>query len=350
MTGRIPATVVTGFLGAGKTSLLRHVIAGAAGRRLALIVNEFGTEGVDGGILQACAVPGCPADAIVELANGCICCTVADDFLPAIEKLLNRPEPPDGLLIETSGLALPKPLIKAFAWPEARARLTVDGVVALVDAQALAEGRFAGDAAGSHLTPLAEVFADQVAAADLVVLNKADLVSPQALARIEPLVRAHMRPAARLLHATHGQLPLSVLLGLGAAAEDDLATRPSLHELEGEGHDHDEFESFVVELPPIEDPATLLAAAETAARAHPILRLKGFVDVPGRALRHVVQGTAARLTGYYDRPWNAGEARASRLVVIGLAGLDRARIAAGLGGTLGAAASGAVTEAGEARG
>jgi cobalamin biosynthesis protein CobW len=288
-------------------------------------------------------MPGCREDDIIELANGCICCTVADDFLPAIEKLLGRGTPPDGILIETSGLALPKPLVKAFAWPEVKARLTVDGVVAVVDAAAIADGRFAddperiqaaaaADPAIGHLSPLAEVFADQVSAADLVILNKTDLVSPQALARIEPLVRAHMRPTARLLRAAHGHVPASVLLGIDAAAEDDLDTRPSLHEAEGEDHDHDEFESFVVDLPAIADPAALIAACESAARAHPILRMKGFIDVPGRPLRHVVQGTAARLAGYYDRPWAIGEERASRLVVIGLAGLDRPAIAAVLGG------------------
>ena len=342
---KVPCTIVTGFLGAGKTTLIRHVLETAHGRRLAVIVNEFGDVGIDGELLKGCGVETCPEENIVELANGCICCTVADDFVPALDAILKREPKVEHILIETSGLALPKPLVKAFAWPEVKARLTVDGVVAVVDAAAIAEGRFADDperiaqAAAAdpsigHLSPLAEVFADQVSAADLVILNKTDLVDAAQLAAIEALVRAHMRPTARLLRAAHGQVPASVLLGLDAAAEDDLESRPSLHELEGEDHDHDEFESFIVELPAISDPAALLAAAETTARAHAILRMKGFIDVPGRPLRHVVQGTAARLTGYYDRPWAADETRASRLVVIGLAGLDRERIAAGLGGTV----------------
>lgn len=343
MAERIPASVITGFLGAGKTTLLRHLVANANGKRLALIVNEFGSVGVDGGILSACELPNCRADDIVELSNGCICCTVADDFLPTLEKLLGRDDPPDGILIETSGLALPKPLIKAFAWPEVKARVTVDGVVAVIDAAAVAEGRFADDPAVvakaaatdpgiGHLSPLAEVFADQVSAADLVVLNKTDLLDEPALAEAETTVRAAMRPAAKLVRAAHGHVPAPVLLGLSAAAEDDLDSRPSLHELEGEDHDHDEFESFVVDLPPVADPAKLVATCEAAARDFAILRMKGFIDVPGKTHRHLVQGAAARLAGYYDRPWAAGEARASRLVVIGLAGLDRKAIAAALGG------------------
>jgi cobalamin biosynthesis protein CobW len=183
-----------------------------------------------------------------------------------------------------------------------------------------------------HLTPLGELFKDQLVAADLVVLNKTDLLDEPALAAAEKTVRAAMRPAAKLVRAAHGRVPAPVLLGLGAAAEDDLDSRPSLHEIEGEDHDHDEFESFVVDLPPVADPAKLIAVCEAAARDFAILRMKGFIDVPGKSHRHLVQGAAARLTGYYDRPWAAGEERASRLVVIGLAGLDRKRIAAAVGG------------------
>ena len=142
---RIPATVVTGFLGAGKTSLIRHLVENAGGRRIALVINEFGDLGVDRDIVEGCAIPGCAEEDVVELANGCICCTVADDFLPTITALLDRDDPPDHIVIETSGLALPKPLVKAFAWPEVRARTTVDGVVTVVDAAAVAAGRFADD-------------------------------------------------------------------------------------------------------------------------------------------------------------------------------------------------------------
>ena len=122
-----------------------HLIEAANGRRLALIINEFGDLGVDGEILKGCGLPDCGDDDIIELANGCICCTVADDFLPTIEQLLARPIPPDHIVIETSGLALPKPLLGAFSWPEVRTRVTVDGVIAVLDGPAVAAGRFADD-------------------------------------------------------------------------------------------------------------------------------------------------------------------------------------------------------------
>src|SRR5215468_8313715 len=144
---RVPATVITGFLGAGKTSLVRHLMAQAGGRRLAVLVNEFGELGIDRELLLGCGDASCADEDIVELANGCICCTVADDFLPTLERLIDRPDPPDHILIETSGLALPKPLVQAFAWPEVKARVTVDGVIAVVDVAAVAAGRFATDPA-----------------------------------------------------------------------------------------------------------------------------------------------------------------------------------------------------------
>src|SRR5206468_8282541 len=184
---KVPCTIVTGFLGAGKTTLVRHVLVNADGRRLAVIVNEFGDVGIDGEILKSCGIKSCPEDAIVELANGCICCTVADDFVPALKGLLDRPNPPEHIVIETSGLALPKPLVQAFNWPEIASRVTVDGVVAVVDGAAVAAGRFADDpdavsrqraqdTALDHDNPLEEVYEDQLLCADLVVLNKADLM------------------------------------------------------------------------------------------------------------------------------------------------------------------------------
>jgi cobalamin biosynthesis protein CobW len=336
---KIPATVVTGFLGAGKTSLIRHLLAHAKGRRIALVINEFGELGIDREILLGCGLACSDAD-VIELANGCICCTVADDFLPTMATLLARAEPPEHIVIETSGLALPKPLVQAFAWPEVKARVTVDGVVAVIDAAAVAADRFATDLAAlarqraadpslEHDNPLEEVFGDQLACADLVVLNKTDLLPGDALARAEATVRQRLRQGVKLVQTVHGALAPAVLLGLAAAAEDDLANRPSHHDLE-DGHDHDDFESFVVARGPIDDPVGYLAGLAPVIAAHDILRLKGFLAVPGKEFRHVVQAVGARVQHYFDRPWRPGETRQSRLVVIGRKGLNRAAIAAAL--------------------
>jgi cobalamin biosynthesis protein CobW len=338
---RIPATIVTGFLGAGKTSLVRHLISAATGYRLAIIVNEFGELGIDRELLIGCGDETCDDDDIVELANGCLCCTVADDFLPTLTKLIERPAPPDHILIETSGLALPKPLVQAFAWPEIRTATTVDGVLTVIDAAALAAGRFADDPAAvaaqraadpsvDHDNPLEEVFGDQLACADLVILNKTDLVAPDELARLKTEIAARLRPGVRLVETRDGKIAPSVALGLDAAAEDDLAARPSIHELEGE-HDHDDFDSFVVTCGPVEGDAFRDRLAATI-RAHDILRVKGFVALPGRDRRQIVQAVGDRIQHYFDRPWESGEPRATRLVVIGKKGLDRSAIIAELGG------------------
>jgi cobalamin biosynthesis protein CobW len=331
MKRKIPATVITGFLGAGKTTLVRHLIANNQGRRIALIVNEFGDVGVDGGLLAACGAAGCREDDIIELANGCLCCTVADEFLPTMQALLDRPLPPDHIIIETSGLALPKPLVKAFHWPEIRSRVTVDGVVTVVDSAAVAAGRFADDpqamAQPDHDNPLEEVFEDQLGSADLVLLNKADLLDADGLAQVHAEVSGRLRAGVKLVPTRQGVIEPVVVLGLSAAAEDDLDSRRSHHD-GADGHDHDDFESFAVALPTVTDPAALEARLIAAIAGHDILRLKGFLAVEGKDARHVVQAVGTRLERYYDRPWHPGEDRLGRLVVIGQKGLDRPAIEA----------------------
>ncbi len=278
MSAKIPATIVTGFLGAGKTTLIRHVLENAKDRRLALVINEFGDVGVDGEILRACGVENCPEENIVELANGCLCCTVADDFIPAIEALLAHEKRPDHIIIETSGLALPKPLVKAFDWPAIRSKLTVDGVIAVIDGKAVAEGRFADDLDAiakeredtqtiDHDNPLEEVFEDQLACADLIILNKTDLLGADEERDVADRLARGARKAAKIVRASGGRVDPLVLLGLSAAAEDDLANRPSHHDAEP-GHDHDDFDSFVVSLSAVADPAALVAQTRrSGARA-----------------------------------------------------------------------------------
>jgi cobalamin biosynthesis protein CobW len=333
---KIAATIVTGFLGAGKTSLVRHLMEHAEGRRIALIINEFGELGIDREVLLGCGVENCAEDDVVELANGCICCTVADDFLPTLQKLLDRDQPPEHIVIETSGLALPKPLVQAFNWPEVKARVTVDGVVTVIDGAAVAAGRFADDPEAiaaqraadpslDHENPLEEVFTDQLLCADLVILNKRDLLDDAAHASVRQTLTEALRPAIRIVEASHGAVPVAVLLGLGSAAEDDLAARPSHHDGE-DGHDHDDFDSFSVGYGTVTDPAGFARKIEAVMAAHDILRVKGFLEVEGKPFRAVVQGVGGRVQHYFDRPWQAGETRGSRLVVIGCKGIDRAAI------------------------
>jgi cobalamin biosynthesis protein CobW len=338
---KIPATIVTGFLGAGKTSLVRHLIE-QGGRRLAILINEFGDLGVDRELLLGCGMAGCREEDIVELANGCICCTVADEFLPTMRAILERDSPVDHIVIETSGLALPKPLVQAFAWPEVRTRVTVDGVVAVIDAEAVAAGRFASDPAAlalaraadpslDHESPLEELFEEQLACADMVVLNKLDRVDDAGLARAEALVAPHLRPAVKVVQARHGAVAPRVLLGIEAAAEDDLASRPSHIDAAGQ-HDHDDFTSFVLPLAELDDPEVLVGRLRQAAATHDILRIKGFAAVRGRPLRLAVQGVGGRIQHHFDRPWHPGEARTGALVVIGQAGLDRGAVESVLAG------------------
>ena len=336
---KIPVTVITGFLGAGKTTLIRHLMANPQGKRLAILVNEFGTLGVDGDILKSCADESCPVENIVELANGCICCTVADEFIPTIEALLALPHRPDHILIETSGLALPKPLLKAFDWPAIRSLITVDGVITLADAEAVAAGHFSGEltaaqiAAGEHDTPLGEVFEDQIACADIVLLTKADLAGEAGLAAARAVVLAEAAEKGRtvpILTMAEGVIDPRIILGLKAAAEDDLAARPSHHDGE-DGHEHDDFNSIVIDLPEVADVALLVAAIETLARDHAILRVKGYVAVTGKPLRLLVQAVGARVRTQYDRPWGTSP-RTSHLVVIAeQAAIDAAAIRKVLG-------------------
>jgi cobalamin biosynthesis protein CobW len=336
---KVPATVITGFLGSGKTTLIRHLLQNANGRRFALIVNEFGDVGVDADLLSDCGEVACKPGDIVELANGCICCTVADDFLPTMTALLDRPDPPEHILIETSGLALPKPLIKAFTWPTVRSLASVDAVIALVDCAAVAEGRFAPDHDAleaqraddenlDHETPLEELFEEQLGAADLIVLTKIDLVDAETLARVEAEVLKDARPQARIIRIANGQVDVAALLGIGAAAEDDLDSRHSHHD-NGEDHDHDDFNSVVCVPPVAASMEEAAARVRDAVAVHDLLRVKGTVRIEGKPMRLVVQAAGPRLETYFDRPWTDGEQPS--LVAIAESGKDWEAVHAALG-------------------
>ena len=349
MISKIPATIITGFLGAGKTTLIRHMLQNAQGRRIALIINEFGDLGVDGDILKGCGDETCREEDVMELSNGCICCTVADDFIPTMEKLLAREDRPDHIVIETSGLALPQPLVRAFNWPGISTQVTVDGVVTVVDGKAVTEGRFAHSVAAvdaqrqldenlDHETPLSELFEDQIACADMIVVNKTDLLEGAEAEALVGTLRDSSRSGVQVVTTSMGKLPVDVLLGQGIGAESDLDSRHELHhhhhdhsdEHEHEhdhdhDHDHDAFESFVVTLGEITDPKAFSDQVSTIIGAHDILRLKGFAAVSGKPMRLTLQAVGPRVKTYFDQPFG-DTARATRLVVIGQAGLDQAAI------------------------
>ena len=356
---KIPATVVTGFLGAGKTTLIRHMLENADGKRIALIINEFGDLGVDGDILKGCGDETCTEDDIMELSNGCICCTVADDFVPTMEKLLARENKPDHIVIETSGLALPQPLIRAFNWPEISTKVTVDGVVTVVDGKAVSEGVFAHNVAAvdaqrklddnlDHETPLSELFEDQVACADMIVVNKSDLLGAAEADTLVDTLKADSRDGVQVVRTSMGKLPVDVLLGQGVGAEDDLSARHEVHHHHHDhdddhhhddddhhdhhhahDHSHDEFQSFVVSRGEIADPKAFAEQVADVIRTHDILRLKGFAAVDGKPMRLTLQAVGPRVDTYFDRPFG-GDPRETRLVVIGQSGLDQAAIEAAL--------------------
>ena len=323
---KLPVTVITGFLGSGKTTLIRHLMQNPNGKRLAVVVNEFGDVGVDGDILKSCAIPDCPAENIMELANGCICCTVADDFIPTIEALMKLDPQPDHILIETSGLALPKPLLKAFDWPDIRSKITVDGVIALADAEAVADRRFApnveavdaqrlADDSLDHETPLSEVFEDQISCADIVLLTKADLTDQAGMDKAKAIIAQEAPRPLPVVEVSEGVVDPRVILGLEAAAEDDLEARPSHHD-EPHDHDHEDFDRIVVAIDDIEDVEAFKEKVAALALEQNILRVKGYGVVKDKPMRLLVQAVGTRVRAQFDRPWGMDDVKQGRMVVI----------------------------------
>ncbi|TLP65308.1 MULTISPECIES: cobalamin biosynthesis protein CobW [Pseudomonas] len=350
---KLPVTIVTGFLGSGKTTLLRHMLDNAQGRRIAVIVNEFGELGIDGEILKQCSI-GCSEEEangrVYELANGCLCCTVQEEFFPVMRELVARRGDLDHILIETSGLALPKPLVQAFQWPEIRNACTVDAVITVVDSPAVAAGTFAAypeqvdaqrklDPNLDHESPLHELFADQLASADLVVLNKADLIDAEGLAKVRAEVAEELPPAVKVIEASSGRLPLDVLLGVGAQSEAHIDGRRTHHDSHHDGdehddHDHDAFDSISINLPEA-DEGLLLEALNQLVTEFGILRAKGFAAIPGKPMRLLIQGVGTRFDKHFDRAWRQDESRITRLVLIGQ-DLDANQLEARLRQALGA--------------
>jgi cobalamin biosynthesis protein CobW len=336
---KIPVTVVTGFLGSGKTTLVRHLLKNNQGRRIAVLVNEFGEIGIDGELLRDCQIceeGGNPVNNIVELTNGCLCCTVQEEFYPTMQQLLARREQIDCILIETSGLALPKPLVQAFRWQEIRNAATVDGVATVVDCKALAEGKLVGDLDAliaqrqadpnlEHETAIEELFEDQLACADLVLLTKTDLVDRDNLEKVKAWLEQELRPGVKVVTCNKGEVNPDILLGFNAAVEDNLASRPSHHD-EEEDHDHDEdINSIELISHDCFEIKTLTKKLQRLVTEQEIYRVKGFVNVPNKPMRLVLQGVGDRFEHFYDRLWRENEPRQTKLVFIGRS-LDQQQI------------------------
>ncbi|MBC9908986.1 cobalamin biosynthesis protein CobW [Chitinophaga varians] len=338
---KVPVTIITGFLGSGKTTMISNLLRNNRGKRLAVIVNEFGAMGIDGELIRTCCEN---EEDIVELNNGCLCCTVQEEFLPTMLQLMERKDSIDHIIIETSGLALPKPLLHAFNWPDLKPQITVDAVVTVVDAVGQATGEICNremvqaqrlsDDSLDHETPIEELFEDQLSCADLVVMTKADLLALHEFDAVKHLVTKQLRDGIKVITANMGVVDPGVLLGIGAAAENDLDNRHSHHEEDhASGHDHhhhdEDIDSFVVDITGTHTPESVIEKCRAVVSAHEVYRIKGFIDVPGKPMRMVLQGVSHRFENYFDRAWKPGEERKTSLVVIGH-DLDQAAITAAL--------------------
>ncbi|NJO42736.1 MAG: cobalamin biosynthesis protein CobW [Cyanobacteria bacterium CRU_2_1] len=342
---KIPVTVITGFLGAGKTTLVRHLLQNNEGRRIAVLVNEFGEVGIDGELLRSCQICDDEAEnasetTIIELTNGCLCCTVQEEFLPTMQELLKRREHIDCILIETSGLALPKPLVQAFRWPEIRTGATVDGVITVVDCEALATGELVGDLDAlqaqrqadpnlEHETPIEELFEDQLACADLVLLTKVDRVDLPTQTKIQQWLRQELSRSVKIVPCQQGQINPDLLWGFNARVEENLDDRPSHHDTEDDHEHDDDINSVQIFTEKTFEPSTLVNHLQTLVEHQEIYRIKGFVAVPNKSMRLVLQGVGKRFDYFYDRPWHPDEPHQTKLVFIGRA-LNQTQIQASL--------------------
>jgi G3E family GTPase len=320
---QIPVTVLTGYLGSGKTTLLNRILSENHGKRYAVIVNEFGEIGIDNDLIVE------SDEEIYEMNNGCVCCTVRGDLIRVVEGLMRRPGRFDAIVVETTGLADPAPVAQTFFMDDdVRAKTRLDAVVALVDAKHLP----------LRLKDSREA-EDQIAFADVVLLNKTDLVTPEELRAVEATVRA-INPAARIHRTERAGVPLTEVLDRGAF-DLSRALESDPHFLDAHDHDHDHVcgpdcdhdHHHHGEVSPIHDvtvqSVSLRGGAVDPKRFFPwlekvtqvqgpnILRLKGIVAIEDDPDRYVVQGVHMIMEGDHQRPWKDGEKRETRIVFIG---------------------------------
>ena len=340
MVKRLPVTVITGFLGAGKTTVLRHLLTNS-GQRLAVMVNEFGSVGLDGDLIKSCGF--CPDEELegrlVELNNGCLCCTVQDDFLPTMEQLLERADQLDGIVIETSGLALPRPLLQALDWPAIRSRVHVNGVVTLVDGEALAAGSPVADPDAlerqrqedpnlDHITAIDELFRDQLQAADLVLVSRADCVDAGQLEGVTSDLRQRVRAGTALLPVRRGAVDPELVLGLERQLQADAHGHDRDHH-DQDHHDHDHHDhshvamvGSTVRVTGALERSALETTLQALVREHQIVRLKGRAWLPGKALPLQIQMVGPRLNSWFEAApanvWRPADASGVDLVVLAL--------------------------------
>jgi cobalamin biosynthesis protein CobW len=292
--------------------------------------------GIDGDLIRSCGF--CPEDEldgrVVELANGCLCCTVQDEFLPTMQTLLERADQLDGIVVETSGLALPVPLVQAFGWPEIRTRTRVSGVVTVVDGEALAAGSVVGDPAAleaqrladpnlDHLSSIQELFDDQLDAADLVLLSRADRLESEQIAKLQTQITALVRSGVSVVPMQRGEVPAALLLGL---EREEHGAHHDHHHDDHHDHDHHDhshvaMQSAVVRWNGSLDRSRLEAALESQIRTQTLLRLKGRAWLPGKRHPLQIQAVGPRLECWFDSQ-SPGERPAEdglELVALGLA-------------------------------
>lgn len=344
LLNKIPTTVVTGFLGSGKTTLLANLLKKAKGKRIAVIMNEFGELDIDSELLRSCPFNDdgdCEEgaaelvggnDGIYELANGCICCTVEEEFLPVMKMLVARRDQIDHILIETSGLALPKPLVQAFNWPGIKEYCTVDAVITVVDGPAIAAGRFAADEdkvkaqriadeSLDHDPSLQELLDDQLNSADLVVVSKSDLLTEDEKLTVKSVIEKRLPASVKIAYVNHGDVPLEVLIGINAQSEkgiDAVHNHHDHHHVHGASHDHahDHFDSLVISLAAV-DSDKLKQCIEQLLNEFNLFRIKGFAAIANKPMRQVLQAVGKRLEVHFDRLWASDETPKTELVLIG---------------------------------